>query len=57
MLMQIAQHKHDYFELYPYFKKDITLKIRLKAFKLKDIIPYSMKQTMVYKRIKSILKK
>lgn len=57
MLMQIAQHKHDYFELYPYFKKDITLKIRLKAFKLKDIIPYSMKHTMVYKRIKSILKK
>lgn len=57
MLIQIAQHKHDYFELYPYFKKEITLKIRLKAFKLKYIIPDSIKHTIIYNRIKSILKR
>lgn len=57
MLIQRAQHKHDYFELYPYFKKEITLKIRLKAFKLKYIIPDSIKHTIIYNRIKSILKR
>lgn len=58
MLKQMASKKHDYFELYPYFKKDINLKIRLKAlpYVLRGMIPQSIKKSSFGKFLKSILK-
>ena len=58
MLKQMASKKHDYFELYPYFKKDINLIIRLKAlpYVLRGIIPQSIKKSSFGKFLKSILK-
>ena len=58
MLKQMASKKHDYFELYPYFKKDINLIIRLKAlpYVLRGMIPQSIKKSSFGKFLKSILK-
>lgn len=58
MLKQMAFKKHDYFELYPYFKKDINLTIKLKAlpYVLRGIIPQSIKKSSFGKFLKSILK-
>ena len=58
MLKQMAFKKHDYFELYPYFKKDINLIIRLKAlpYVLRGMIPQSIKKSSFWKFLKSKLK-
>ena len=39
MLIQMAHNKHDYFEMYPYFKREITLGIRIK------VLPYKIENT------------
>lgn len=40
MLFQMAHGKHDYFELYPYFKREITLLMRIRVF------PYTVEYTI-----------
>ena len=41
LLIQMAHGKHDYFEMYPYFKKDITLGMRIK------IISYTIENKII----------
>lgn len=55
LLRQMAMCKHDYFELYPYFKKEITLMTRIKAFRLGDLIPRPIKNTQFYKKLRASL--
>lgn len=40
MLIQMAHGKHDYFEMYPYFKNEITLGMRIK------VLPYTFEGTV-----------
>ena len=40
MLIQMAHEKHDYFEMYPYFKNEITLGMRIK------VLPYTFESTV-----------
>lgn len=40
MLIQMAHGKHDYFEMYPYFKNEITLGMRIK------VLPYTFESTL-----------
>lgn len=40
MLIQMAHGKHDYFEMYPYFKNEITLGMRIK------VLPYPFEGTV-----------
>ena len=62
MLIQMAHNKHDYFEMYPYFKSEITLDMRFK------VLPYTIENTIrkliprdswlfnLLKKVKRILK-
>lgn len=58
MLYQINQGKHDYFEMYPYFKKEITLFMKLKAFvfQCKNILPKGLKKSCLGQFIKHLIK-
>ena len=40
MLIQMAHEKHDYFEMYPYFKDQITLAMRIK------VLPYKIENAV-----------
>ena len=59
LLNQKICHSHDYYEMYPYFKKDITIGMRLRAsfFKLgimiKDWLPLSFKEYLKTKFVKT----
>ena len=59
MLKRITEHKHDYFEIYSYFKKQMTLDLYF--FKMVYYIGYSIKSalsnTFLYPLIKRILGK
>lgn len=63
LLIQKAQKKHDYFELYPYFKNKITWWMRIKVFikmlpyKLIALIPRSFKQSTFGLKVKKLVKK
>ena len=62
MLIQMVHNKHDYFEMYPYFKSEITLDMRIK------VLPYTIENTIrkliprdswlfnLLKKVKRILK-
>ena len=53
MLKQIQQNKHDYFELYPYFKNDIKILTRIKAFiwRFYNKLPKSIKNNSTFRQI------
>lgn len=61
MLYRLVEKKHDYYELYPFFKGQVTLFMRLKAliYRLQVfigvVIPDSIKQYSFYKRIKAVI--
>lgn len=52
-------NKHDYFELYPFFKKEIPFYLYIKAapYKLYSILPPSIKYSNLLSRIKSYFNK
>lgn len=55
MLKQMSNGKHDYFEIYPYFKNDITLFMRLQVipYKLvKFIRPFVSRDSCFFKTLK-----
>ena len=61
MLKSLAEHKHDYFEIYSYFKKQMT--VDLYIFKIQHSIFYSINRSFrksslfrLLKRIKSLRK-
>ena len=58
MLKQMAAKKHDYFELYTYFKTEISFDLKFKAFpsKLRSLIPNSFKNSTFGKFLKSKMK-
>ena len=57
LLKYKAFNKHDYIELYPYFKKEINMMVKLKAmpYKLYYMIPASIRNHSFVKKIKSII--
>lgn len=59
LLKYKAANKHDYIELYPYFKKDIDIWIRLKVlpFQFLTLIPRSVRKSSFGQAIKSVLLK
>lgn len=58
MLYRLAEKKHDYFEMYPFFKKQISTLMQVKAiyyrlcYWAKSYIPDSVKQMHIYKSVK-----
>ena len=57
MLIQIADKKHDYYEMYPHFKDEISLEMKIKVlpYKLRNIFPASFKTSIIGKFFKSFL--
>lgn len=57
LLKQKAANKHDYFELYPYFKKEINWWMHLQVLTIKVIamLPTSIKRSPLAKVVKSLL--
>lgn len=58
MLYRLAEKKHDYFEMYPFFKEQITMLMQIKAicyklcYRTKSFIPDPVKQMRIYKNMK-----
>lgn len=58
MLYQIAQDKHDYFEMYPYFKTQITFLMRLKVLpiRVKEICKKRLyRYPNLYRKVKNLV--
>lgn len=60
MMYQIAKGKHDYFEMYPHFKRDISLSMRIKALptKIRTVIIRRLhRYPSLYALIKKLLRR
>lgn len=59
MLDQMANHKHDYFEIYPYFKKEMTLDLYIYKLwtKYLHVIKRVLRKTPLFPVLRQIVKK
>lgn len=54
MLEQVVRHKHDYFEMYPYFRSEISIfmKVKVLPFIIYETMPNSMKKNSFCQMLK-----
>lgn len=59
LLIHRAQKKHDYFELYPYFKSEIKwwMHIKVLPYRIIAFVPKSLKHSLWVKKLKTLIKK